>query len=463
MYRIAAACLTLLLAACSGAGAPSTAEDPAPQPVASAEARALAAQGCSWVKVFDPTVINLALPDTSAHYWITVVPSPGPLGRIRLHGRVPDARHFSLNSYDALTSPYDALADYQIQPLPPGLTPFLGPAQVDRSIAPGAAYSIDLSFDALPETRGANTIYSGRLANIAGIDLPNPLAAVLIYRSYLPEGDDTGGAGLPEIVLETAEGAQLTVGGGDACSDLLHRVLTQAGLGFLSSLLVDTGLPPLPIPLPLGLGAKSPPEFSVSYGTTAILTDRLPLLEFLEAGSGFAGFFSTKNNRYVSTMISHGLGRVVIVRGRAPRHVGGEGVPQLRYWSVCQNEFLTQRVVACVPDEQAVLDDEGYYHIVISDPAAKPATAEPARGYNWLPWGFYYDGMVIVRNLLPAPDFAEAFHNIPRGTDPVSVSGEYFPQGSYCTKAVFDAAVDAGATPREVFENCRAESGRAGR
>jgi len=461
MHRIAAAGLLSLLAACNGASAPSTTEDP--PPVASAEARALAAQGCSWVKVFDPTVVNLALPDTSAHYWITVVPSPGPLGRIRLHGRVPDARHFSLNSYDALTSPYDALADYQIAPSPPGRTPFLGPAEVDRSIAPGAEYSIDLSFDTLPESRAPNTIYSGRLANIAGIDLPNPLAAVLIYRSYLPEGDDTGGAGLPEILLETADGAQVAVGGGDACSDLLHRALAQAGLDFLSALLVDTGLPPLPIPLPLGLGAKSPPEFSVSYGTTAILTDRLPLLDFLSAGSGFAGFFSTKNNRYVSTMISHGLGSVVIVRGRAPRHVGGDGEPQLRYWSVCQNEFLTQRVVACVPDEQAVLDEEGYYHIVISDPEARPAAAEPARGYNWLPWGFYYDGMVIVRNLLPAPDFAEAFHNIPRGTDPVSVSGEYFPQGSYCRKAVFDAAAEAGAAPRAVFEACRGAQRRAGR
>lgn len=420
----------------------------------------MAAQGCSWVKVFDPTVVNLALPDTSANYWITVVPNPGPLGRIRLHGQVPHARHFSLNSYDALTSPYDALADYQVAPTPPGLTPFLGPAQVDPSIAPGAEYFVDLSFDALPEVRDANTIYSGRLANIAGIDLPNPLAAVLIYRTYLPEGDDTGGAGLPEIVLETSNGAQVSVGGGDVCSDLLHRVLTQGGLGLLSSLLVDAGFPPLPIPLPLGLGAESPPQFGISYGTTALLTSRLPLLDFLTEEGGFAGFFSTKNNRYASTMISHGFGRMVIVRGRAPRHVGGFGTPQLRYWSVCQNEFLTQRVVACVPDEQAVLDAEGYYNVVISDPGARPAAADPAHGYNWLPWGFYYDGMIIVRNLLPAPDFAEAFHNVPQGTDPVSVSGDYFPQGSYCTQAVFDDAVDAGATPRQVFEVCRGQQGR---
>lgn len=456
MSRIAIACLLLsTLAACGGGASPDSGTPPvAPPPVASAEARAMAAQGCSWVKVFDPTVVNLALPDTSANYWITVIPNPGPLGRIRLRGHVPQARHFSLNSYDALTSPYDAIADYQIVPEPPGVTPFLGPAQVDPGIAPGADYLLELSFDALPEARAPNTIYSGQLASIAGVSLPNPLASILIYRTYLPEGDDSGGAGLPQILLETASGAQVEVGGGDACSDLLHGVLTQGGLGLLSSLLVNTGFPPLPIPLPLGLGAESPPQFGISYGTTALLTSRLPLLSFLFEDGGFAGFFSTKNNRYASTMISHGLGRMVIVRGRAARHVGGPGVPQLRYWSVCQNEFLTQRVVACVPDKEAVLDPEGFYNVVISDPDVRPAAAEPAHGYNWLPWGFYYDGMIIVRNLLPAPDFAEAFHNVPQGTDPASISGDYFPQGTYCDPTVFAAEVAGGSTPRQVFEAC---------
>jgi hypothetical protein len=423
-----------------------------PQPTA----ESVAGEGCSWVKVFDPTVANIAFPDTSANYWITLVPNPGALGKIRLRGQVPEARHFSFNSYDALTSPYDAIADYEIAPDAPGGTPFLGPAQVDRSVPIGATYSIDVSFSSVPQARQPNTLYSNLLATIGGIALPNPAMAVIIYRTYLPGGDETGGAGLPEIRLETASGASLRVGGGDACSKTLHALLTQAALGAVSSLLIQTGLPQLPVAVPLlSFGATQAPAFSISYGTTALLQSLgLPLPDAV-LGSGFAAFFSTRNNRYAVGMFSRAFGTMYLVRGKAPRFVDGDGTPQLRYWSLCQNEFATQRVVACIADRDAVLDTDGYYNVVVTDHGARPAGADAAHAFNWLPWGAYYDGMFIMRNLLPATDFAQAFQNVPRGTDPVSISGEYFPLGTYCDAVTFAAATAAGQSPAQVFEQCR--------
>lgn len=418
---------------------------------------ATAAQGCNWVKVFDPVVANVALPDTSAHYWLAVIPNPGLLGRIVLRGQIPAARHFSFNSYDALTSPFDAIADYQIAPAPPGGTPFLGPARVDRTIPIGASYVLQLAFQAVPQTRAPNTLYSDRLGSIGGVALPNPLAAVVIYRSYLPQSDSTGGGGLPKIVLQTAGGATYPVGGGERCSMLLHEILTRAGMGAVSALLAQSGVPDLPVPFPLALGAQRQPKFTISYGTGAALQDRgIPVPPIL-LGSSFAGFFSTQNNRYASASFSRSHGHLFLVRGKAPGFVdGGDAQPQLRYWSLCQNEFLTQRVVACKADHQTVLDAEGFYNVVVADAALRPPGADAAHGFNWLPWGAYYDAMFIVRHLLPAPDFAQAFHRVPRGVDPVSVAGDYFPAATYCEPAVLQAAVMAGASPREVFAACAA-------
>jgi hypothetical protein len=95
----------------------------------------------------------------------------------------------------------------------------------------------------------------------------------------------------------------------------------------------------------------------------------------------------------------------------------------------------TQRFVECVADYEAVVDEEGFVTVVVSDPEDRPANAA-----NWLPWGGpYYDGLLIYRHMLPAPDFAEAIQNVPEGAPAASVMGDYFPQVRYCSKETFEA------------------------
>ncbi|HEX2239644.1 MAG TPA: hypothetical protein VHJ82_00660 [Actinomycetota bacterium] len=58
---------------------------------------------------------------------------------------------------------------------------------------------------------------------------------------------------------------------------------------------------------------------------------------------------------------------------------------------------------------------------------------------NWLPWGgAYYDGVVIYRHMLPAPRFRQAIQNVPEGTPPEKVLGDYFPRAAYCDAATFE-------------------------
>ncbi|WP_370307369.1 hypothetical protein [Sinimarinibacterium flocculans] len=448
-----------VLVAC-GSSSPVSTQTPEPEPPDGA--RRLAAQGCSWTKVFDPAVLNFAYPDTSAHYWLALIPAPGPLGRIRLTGRVPEVRYYAFNAYDALTAPYDAIADYEIAPLYGLQTPFLGPARVDRRIPIGAEYTVELAFESPPGQRAGNTLYSAALASIGGITLPNPAMALVVYRTYLPQGDVTGGVGLPLIELETPAGAVIPVGGGDTCSRTVSQIIEAAVLGSVNALLTQAGFPDLPLP-PLAIpGTSSQPEFSVFYGLAAGLQDAgIPVPDVLIEGSTIGGFFSTKNTRYAYALFTRSHGHLYVVRGKAPRFVDGDAAdPQLRYWSLCQNEFVTQRVVGCLADYEVVLDAEGYYTVVVSDYGARPAHAYAEHGYNWLPWGAYPDGDFIVRNMLPEPNFAQAFQNIARGADPVSVAGAYFPAATYCDPQLFAHVSATGVSPAAVFSACREQSGR---
>lgn len=444
-----------LLAACGGSDSAPPARDGNPaQSVETTPTSDIARRGCSWVRVFDPMVDNLAFPDTSANYWLALVPNPGPAGRIRIYGRVPEVRYFAFNSYEGSTAPYDAIADYEILPDAFGPTPFLGPVTVDRRQPVGAPYTVELKFAPAQERRELNTLYSASLAAVGGVALPNTQLGLVVYRTYLPVGDTTGGEGLPEIRVESASGSSAAIGGGDFCSATVRRIVETAGAAAIFDRLNDAGAPPIPGQFPAPPGPKNPPKFHVFYGIPAGAQDAgIPVPQPLAEGQG-GGFFSTRSSRYAYAYLSRNFGDLAIVRARAPRHVDGAGVPQLRYWSVCQYEFFTQRVFACTPDYTAVVADDGLFYVVISDGDDRPEAADAAHGFNWLPWGPFYDADVIYRHMLPADDFAQAFHRIPRGSDPVEIAGDYFPEATYCEPATF-AALAATRSPAQIFEGCR--------
>jgi hypothetical protein len=112
---------------------------------------------------------------------------------------------------------------------------------------------------------------------------------------------------------------------------------------------------------------------------------------------------------------------------------------QVRYWSFCENNKETTRVISCAADYHAAIKG-GYYTYVISDPDARPANATASNGVTWLPWGgIFPSGYVVYRNLLPAATFAQAIQNVGEASSPESVMGPYFPSAAYCSKATFEA------------------------
>jgi hypothetical protein len=410
-----------------------------------AVAAAAAGGGCSWLVVSNPDLINVAFPDEAATYWVAMFPAlPGT--RLRIDGQYPDARYFSFNVYDPALRPVDAITDYQLVPKIAGTNPY-----VTAGAAPGADYVATVQFGDVPEPRPVNALYTNRIALPALPAIPNPQITV-IYRVYLGEGDTAGGVPLPQLVLENTDGSVAPL------SLNLCDPLPPDGLpGVLNETIREASYPALLGPLPFPL---APDELNVLrfYGlpeTLRVLASNavgfdLPLQAITAADTG-GGFLSNIDNAYVTTMASREHGDLYIVRARAPRYAQQPvdaplGAAQLRYWSLCTNEFLSQRFVACLADYQVTTDEQGYFTVVVSDPDERPDNAIPENGMVWLPWGGAYpDSVLIYRHMLPSPHFAEAIQNVPYGTPIEDVMGEYAPQATYCDRATIEGAASAAA------------------
>lgn len=157
----------------------------------------------------------------------------------------------------------------------------------------------------------------------------------------------------------------------------------------------------------------------------AQLTEQLP-----------AGLGENPDNKYVFTNLSHEFGAVAEFRAKlptTPRTLDGEptmGTGQLRYWSMCTGEAGTQ-TLGCIVDEHVPVDRKGYYTVEVSTQADKPSDKWLSRcGVAWLPWGPLPEGLVLMRNMLPTSDFAQAIQNASPGTEAATM-GAYYPVGHY--------------------------------
>ncbi|MFN2595106.1 MAG: hypothetical protein ABR579_09495, partial [Actinomycetota bacterium] len=192
-------------------------------------------------------------------------------------------------------------------------------------------------------------------------------------------------------------------------------------------------------------GAQNPPNFERFFGTDQAVWDSAPKNPVTPEKPIFrGGFLSNQQVAYLYARTSRQFGDVLVFRAKGPsfpdtRAGTAVTVPrQVRYWSVCQNEGATQRVVACTPDYRTPLEG-GHFTVVISDPKDRPKNATAANGVAWLPWGgAYYDGVVIYRYMLPSTGFDHAIQQIHPRQRARSVMGPYMPASGYCSTARFE-------------------------
>jgi hypothetical protein len=103
-------------------------------------------------------------------------------------------------------------------------------------------------------------------------------------------------------------------------------------------------------------------------------------------------------------------------------------------------------------DEQTVLDRDGHYTYVVGTEAQR-AAIERIPGVTFLPFSADQpttQHLILLRNMVVDPDFAEAIQNVPAGQDPAvaaGVMGPYYPRAATCPLATAAAAGPAACLP----------------
>jgi hypothetical protein len=331
---------------------------------------------------------NTVFPDTSASYWISQVPLDAST-EVVLRGRTSGVRYWSVQTYvpsDGFTSSIGGVNDAQVRTEPDGSW------TIRVSATGGDAGSSDPNhLRGLPEGQTSGTTW-------------------IMLRTYLPD-DPTLPAGATELPS--------------------MEVLTPAA---------SRTVPPCH---PFG---PATPVQRTPVATEGSVPDWF--------GAGPLAFRRTNNvttpfpnvdNAYLAAVAFRAEGRALVVRGRAATFPGDTtgattDTAQLRFWSFCQFGLPSTSTVECVADEDVPLDDDGWYTIVVSDPADRPTNATAADGVAWLPWGREVTASLGLRNMIPAADFDRSAFEVPTGQSPtVATMSDYAPRATTCDTDVFEA------------------------
>jgi hypothetical protein len=364
----------------------------------SASSPPAAGLSCAWRHKVTRDTLNVAYPDTGATYW-SMSYNLIAGDRIEIEGTFPEARYISFVTYGLSGSAVDHLTDRDIQADAGSLNPFADPGAPS-----GGTYRLTVSSSVGPGAPG-NLLAAGGVAGS------------VVYRSYVADdpADPTGGVGLPAVKVRRADGSVVPIAN---CPN-------PAGDPTLVDLINSFGPPTDVAPL-------DPPQF--------------------KRPATVAGLYANPDNGYVAAVAGHQPGKVVVIRAKAPTvpdTEAGESAAvagrDMRYWSMCTNEYRKPYPVTdCTYDTGVPLDGDGWYTILASTSADRPANATTADGVAWLDWGSTtHDMVLILRNMLPADTFTQDVFEVAPGQPASPTMGDYAPLTATCDRATFEAG---GAT-----------------
>lgn len=398
------------------------------------------ANNCFWSDPYsiDNPATNFAYPDTVATYWHARYKLPEGAS-LRLKGQYPYARYMSFNSYREDASPAFALMDQNIASDTGSMNPFISGNPRNNE---NRDYQIQILNGEAPESPLSNTLYDYAQADGQ---------AILLYRVYVPNTgkDSTGGTDLPQAELTLSTGEVLS--GQAACDSL------QSDESILS-------IPFVPADTYAGLRRNNPakenPIWRAAYNVQFNLR-----CAFLGMCTGEperqVAWYANLDNQNLATYLDRSIKPIAVIRGKIPKvpatltgdDTFDESQAQLRYWSLCQNEYYSQKVTGCLYDEQVTINPDGYFTIVTSLESERPSNATDACGIGYLPWSAEGDGfsilpersnhendaLLILRNMLPVNGFAKTVQHTTTPGDEADVMAEFMPTAQYFTQADFEA------------------------
>ncbi len=348
-------------------------------------------------------------PELHATYWYWRYDATVPGGQnisFRLQGQYPVARNSSYHFYPTQNggSADHSLRDVQIVPDPGSVNPSL--PGIDR-------HALNRSFTLwiLPADNQQDE------PNTLSIT-PDSTVPTFMLRAYRADyGYEYGGVPLPTI-----ESFNAATGEPVPCPPVP---------GLIS---------PVPVDPELGPPASDPIHFYRSGGE---------------------GYYPNDDNKY---LVARGdprtFGKIAIMRFFPPtfldtyRHPEAvfTGNEEVRYMSLCTGGQISTRTSQCIADDQFILNQDGYYNVVVGPNDNTLRTEANSRGYNYLVWYNMKTPMLLYRQMAPQPGFIGSIYNVPRydpdlpadGQEAENFIGQYAPIGRYCTPEDFMNGSDCG-------------------
>jgi hypothetical protein len=383
---------------------------------------------CAWHE-FSVATTNVLEQDSAEAEWLLLYQVQDGL-QIRLDGRYPDSRYASLQNYDAAGLPFtvngvtSGLTDYQIQPDPGSVNPWqYSPGDHRRG---GNAFTVTLQSDVAPGQ--ANTLPLAPAGETGG---------ALFYRVYLPAGGDFSRVPLP-VVTFTVDGVSQQV---PACPSSTASTAPAPAAPTPANALAQ-----LKAGMPARLAASR--AAGPATGATAQTPEFVPVM--------FSNGDPNADTAYLSAqVIPPPNGDVLVIRGKAPTasrgsHPSPWPVPftDLRYWSLCNylpigayplvvNQLPGGKIdYGCRYDSQVATDRHGYYTFVVGTEAQRPVI-ERIPGATFLPFSATDSKttqLLLLRNTLPNPGFAQAIQNVQGGSaaSAAMAMGPYYPRTAIC-------------------------------
>ena len=328
-------------------------------------------------------------------------------GRIEMKGEYPYTRYFGFHPNDMATNNFQTLMDVDIEPDAGSANPWRGPMPKGAE----RRFTVQMIIDKQPPETEPNTVYIGEKKD-GGMNM----ATFLIYRMY---GSDMGalppnssGVKLPSVTIFDKNDEQM-----------VHYPECDPYPEGYDPPVDNTVFPAFPVP---DHRAQSRPGKVEIKGNFGLDVDIL----------------SNGDVTYLTSYFGREYGEVFTVRAKKPKTVNAENsvmpwsdTRDFRMWTACTYNFWNGAANDCIQDNDVIVDEEGYYTLVISESGLRPDNATRENGITWLDAGAFIDGQLTYR-MLPtrSPFLQDLTRQIKDGE-----TSPYIPKTAFCDKEIFEA------------------------
>ncbi len=327
---------------------------------------------------------------------------------LKFSARFSYSRYMSFNVYDQTTlDSQHSLADFNIQPEPGSLNPFLDGASRDLN---------NRNYTVWVVPSGMKDKFSS-FSNVMEYPITHQESAFqyleVWYRIYFPDifSDSNGNVPLPQI--ESFD------------SDTMNKKECPER------------------------GEIPPPELSLSNSPPIPSEGEL----FFYRSPG-ANIYSLPDNQYLTSRLTRKKNEVYVFKFRSPQfsntyfdHDKFNGNTQVRYWSLCLSG-VNGVTGECLADSKAKISKEGFVNVVVG--AEEYRKEIESLGVNFISRGNFTLPVILYRNLLSRKSFEGNLDKIPicypqglsqsADAKPFAAHhfiGDYAPLGAYCSWSEF--------------------------